>query len=49
MKTVMDTSITTPPKDLGMQLQTLLFANPGLTFRLRRGGADNDRIIIEME
>lgn len=49
MKVVMDTLLTAPAKDIGMNIQALIFANPGVTFHLRRGGADNDRIVIEAE
>lgn len=47
MTVLLDISLTGPAKDIGMQMQAVIFANPGEIFRLRRGGDDNDRIIVE--
>ncbi len=47
MPIVFDQSLTLPAKELGIKIQALIFANPGVEFTMRRGGEDNDRIIIE--
>ena len=47
MTVVLDMSLTDPAKDIGTRIQAVIFANPGETFRLKRGGDENDRIIVE--
>ncbi len=47
MTKVMDELLTAPAKDIGLKIQALIFANPATVFKLRRGGEDNDRLIIE--
>jgi len=44
-----DLPLTMPPKELGMKIQAILFANPGQIFSMQRGGSGFDRIIIQVK